>query len=47
MNVATWNSIMNDSSTDFDGDYSPTLADAIGYAEFEEECANWEDVVEE
>ena len=44
MNVSTFNMVMNNSEIDFD---KFTLADAIGYAEFEEQCHNREDVVVE
>lgn len=44
MNVATWNSIMNTSDIDFD---NFTLADAIGYVEFEEDVNSWQDMQEE
>ena len=44
MSPATFNAIANTADIDFD---KFTLADAIGYAEFEEQCHNWEDVVEE
>lgn len=43
MQVSTFNMIMNNSEIDFD---KFTLADAIGYAEFEEEVNSWEDVEE-
>ena len=43
MNCSTWNALANSAEIDFD---TYTLADAIGYAEFEEQCTNWEDVVE-
>lgn len=41
MSPQTMFSIMNNSEIDFD---KFTLADAIGYAEFEEEVNSWEDV---
>lgn len=44
MNVSTFNMVMNSSEIDFD---KFTLADAVGYVEFEEELNNWEDVVED
>ena len=47
MNVSTFNMVMNSSEIDFDEDFCPTLADAIGYAEFEESINSWEDVVED
>lgn len=43
MNPATMYAIMNEADIDFD---KFTLADAIGYAEFEEEVNSWEDVEE-
>lgn len=43
MNVSTFNMVMNNSEIDFD---KFTLADAISYAEFEEEVNSWEDVEE-
>ena len=45
MNVSTWNNLMNEN--DLDTTIGFTLADAIGYVEFEEQCQNWEDVVED
>lgn len=45
MSPATWNSVMN--GNDLDTSIGLTLADAIGYAEFEEQCHNWEDEVED
>ena len=45
MSPATWNSVMN--GNDLDTSIGFTLADAIGYAEFEEQCHNWEDEVED
>ena len=44
MNVSTFNAIANTADIDFD---KFTLADAIGYAEFEEELHNWEDSLED
>ena len=41
MQVSTFNMVMSNSEIDFD---KFTLADAIGYAEFEEEVNSWEDV---
>ena len=43
MNVSTFNAIANTVDIDFD---KFTLADAISYAEFEEEVNSWEDVEE-
>lgn len=43
MQVSTFNMVMNNSEIDFD---KFTLADAIGYTEFEEEVNSWEDVEE-
>lgn len=45
MNPATFNSVMNENS--LDTSFGFTLADAIGYAEFEEELHNWEDSLED
>lgn len=45
MNVSTWNSLMNEN--DLDTTIGFTLADAIGYVEFEESINSWEDVVED
>lgn len=44
MNVSTWNSVMNTADIDFD---TFTLADAIGYAEFEEDLHSWEQEIED
>ena len=44
MNPATFNAIQNTSDIDFD---KFTLADTIGYAEFEEALHSWEDEVED
>ena len=44
MNPATFNSVMNENSLDTSIGF--TLADAIGYAEFEEGVNSWEDVEE-
>ena len=44
MTPQTMYAIMNEADIDFD---KFTLADAIGYAEFEEQCHNWEDEVED
>lgn len=44
MNVSTFNMVMNNSEIDFD---KFTLADAIGYVEFEEDLHNWEDSLED
>lgn len=43
MTPQTMYAIMNEADIDFD---KFTLADAIGYAEFEEEVNSWEDVEE-
>lgn len=47
MNVSTWNSVMNTADIDFDQDFNPTLADAVGYAEFEEDLHSWEQELED
>ena len=44
MSPATFNAIANTADIDFD---KFTLADAIGYAEFEEALHSWEDEVED
>ena len=44
MQVSTFNMVMNNSEIDFD---KFTLADAIGYVEFEEALHSWEDEVED
>ena len=44
MNPSTFNMVMNNSEIDFD---KFTLADAIGYAEFEEDLHNWEELPED
>ena len=44
MNVSTFNAIANTADIDFD---KFTLADAIGYIEFEEELHSWEDSLED
>lgn len=44
MNPATFNAIGNSADIDFD---KFTLADAIGYAEFEEDLHNWEELSED
>lgn len=44
MNPATFNAIGNSADIDFD---KITLADAIGYIEFEEALHSWEDEVED
>lgn len=44
MNASTWNSVMNTADIDFD---TLTLADAVGYAEFEEEIISWEQEIED
>ena len=45
MTPQTFNNIMNEN--DLDTSYGFTLADAIGYAEFEEALHSWEDEVED
>ena len=45
MTPQTFNNNMNENSLDTSIGF--TLADAIGYAEFEEQCHNWEDEVED
>lgn len=45
MNVSTWNNLMNEN--DLDTTIGFTLADAIGYVEFEEELHSWEDSLED
>ena len=42
--MSTFNMVMNNSEIDFD---KFTLADAICYAEFEEDLHNWEDSLED
>ena len=44
MTPQTMYAIMNEAEIDFD---KFTLADAIGYIEFEEELHNWEDSLED
>lgn len=44
MNPATFNAIQNTSDIDFD---KFTLADAVGYAEFEEALHSWEQELED
>ena len=44
MTPQTMYAIMNTADIDFD---KYTLADAIGYAEFEEEISNWEQEIED
>lgn len=44
MTPQTMFSLMNEADIDFD---KFTLADAIGYAEFEEDLHNWEDSLED
>ena len=45
MTLQTFNNIVNEN--DLDTSYGFTLADAIGYAEFEEALHSWEDEVED
>ena len=45
MNVSTFNNIMNEN--DLDTSIGFTLADAIGYAEFEEALHSWEQELED
>lgn len=40
MNVSTWNSMANDAESDFEFSYS--IADAVDYAEFQEDLNSWE-----
>lgn len=47
MTPQTMFSLMNETDIDFDEDFCPTLADAIGYVEFEEDLHNWEDSLED
>lgn len=45
MTPQTFNNIMNEN--DLDTSFGFTLADAIGYVEFEEELHSWEQEVDE
>lgn len=45
MQPSTFNNIMNENS--LDTSYGFTLADAIGYIEFEEDVHSWEQEIED
>lgn len=45
MSPATWNNVMNENCLDTSIGF--TLADAIGYAEYEEDYTNWEELPED
>lgn len=45
MHTSTFNNIMNENS--LDTSYGFTLADAVGYIEFEEDINNWEQELED
>ena len=44
MSPSTFYALMNESEKDFE---HYTLADAVGYAEFEEDVQSWEDTTDE